>query len=185
MAGKPLEKNLLNKTLVIVADALNLHLGNKWFIGYGTLLGIHRDNSCIKDDDDVDILIDIKDREKTIKILKDAGFKLKPAFVYGIRSILKDMFGYKKRIIQTISTDTLASVDIYLCDIDSQGNYLDEWNRVIWNNCFINGKLIEKKWNGTVLLLPYNYESKLTARYGNWKIPSSNKCDGDSIGNLP
>jgi len=76
MAGKSLEKDLLNNTLVIVADILNLHLNNKWFIGYGTLLGIHRENSCIQNDDDVDILIDIKDKDKVYKALKDAGFEI-------------------------------------------------------------------------------------------------------------
>ena len=41
------------------------------FIGYGTLLGIIRENSCIDGDDDIDIIID----ESNYDIIKEVLIK--------------------------------------------------------------------------------------------------------------
>ena len=46
-------------------------------IFYGTLLGITRENHIIKNDDDIDFLVDLKFKDKIIKyILKDKKFKI-------------------------------------------------------------------------------------------------------------
>jgi phosphorylcholine metabolism protein LicD len=42
---------------MIVNLLISMKIEN-WFIGYGTLLGIIRDESCIEGDDDIDIIVD-------------------------------------------------------------------------------------------------------------------------------
>ena len=58
MAGSKVNKDILNKTLSFIIKLLNDNNIKNWFIGYGTLLGIVRDNSCIDKDDDIDIIMD-------------------------------------------------------------------------------------------------------------------------------
>ena len=45
----------LNNTLIKITNLLNENNIHDWFIGYGTLLGIVREDSCIENDDDIDI----------------------------------------------------------------------------------------------------------------------------------
>ena len=69
--NKPqVSKDNLNLTLNKVADILNKNNIKDWFIGYGTLLGITRNNSCIDNDDDVDIVINRKYKKDLIKLFK-------------------------------------------------------------------------------------------------------------------
>ena len=63
MAGKEYAENKLNTILIIIVKLLHSYKATNWFIAYGTLLGIVRNNSCIDKDDDVDIIIDIKQKE--------------------------------------------------------------------------------------------------------------------------
>ena len=67
---------ILNKTLKKVAILLNDNCIDEWFISYGTLLGIIRNNSCIDHDDDVDIIIDHKYFDAMKKFLEDDGFEI-------------------------------------------------------------------------------------------------------------
>ena len=41
-----------------------------FFIFYGTLLGMERNNTIIEGDDDIDILIDINDKNQVISLIK-------------------------------------------------------------------------------------------------------------------
>jgi phosphorylcholine metabolism protein LicD len=57
MVGRKQNSDTLNATLVKITKILNENSINGWFICYGTLLGIVRENSCIDGDDDIDIVI--------------------------------------------------------------------------------------------------------------------------------
>jgi len=151
---------ILNNTLSFVAKLLNKHKIKNWFIGYGTLLGIIRNNSCINGDDDVDIICDNANRDKILYILKNIGFKL----------------NYNhETFIQTRETSSLSQIDFYLAYPD-KNNYHDKWANIVWTNCHKNNKLIKYIWNDNVLFVPNNYEKKLSNRYGkSWKIPQNNK----------
>ena len=59
MAGDQFSSNILDNTLQKIVSLLFKNKIYYWFIGYGTLLGIVRNNSCINNDDDIDIIIDI------------------------------------------------------------------------------------------------------------------------------
>lgn len=163
MAGPPMNKICLNNTLLFIIKLLNTHNIKGWFIGYGTLLGIVREDSCIDGDDDVDIIINIENYDKIKQILIDNNIELE--YGYGINN--------SKNIIKTKNTNDYCSVDFYMATPDKYGNYLDLWENVIWSNCYNNeNKFIEYIWNDEILYLPNNYIQKLINKYGEtWKIP--------------
>ena len=59
MVGEKTDKEKLNNTLEVVVNILHEEDINDWFIFFGTLLGIIREDSCIQGDDDFDIMINI------------------------------------------------------------------------------------------------------------------------------
>lgn len=166
MAGVKYSKETLNKTLLHIITLLKNNGIPDWFIGYGTLLGIVRGDSCIDQDDDVDIVCNIDCYDKIKEILVADGFKI--CYGYGING--------SRRILKTIETDTYCSVDFYMAEVDDKGNFNDRWENVVWSECYNDGKLIEYKWCDNVLYLPNNYETKLVNRYGvDWRTPMDTK----------
>ena len=90
MAGEQNKQAVLNATLMFILKLLNHNNINNWFIGYGTLLGIVRKNSCIDGDDDIDIIIDKNNYDVIKKILIENDIEIE--YGYGIgesRKILK------------------------------------------------------------------------------------------------
>lgn len=167
MAGTTNDKTILNNTLMFIIKLLNDNNINNWFIAYGTLLGILRENSCIDGDDDVDIVID----KSNYDILKNKLIEndIKIEYGYGIDN--------NTNILKTIENNNYCSVDFYMASIDEKGNFKDDWEHVIWSECYNEkNKLIEHMWNENILYLPFNYEIKLINRYGeNWRIPQNSK----------
>jgi phosphorylcholine metabolism protein LicD len=165
MAGdKIFSKEELNNGLLKIVKILHKNNITDWFLVYGTLLGIARDNSCINNDDDIDIICNIKDRNKIKECLKKNGYTF--TYGYGI--------GNFKNILKTVTMKGSPTVDFYCSTVDDKGNYNDTWEEVIWSNCYVNNKkeFIKKEWNGTIVHLPNNYEEKLKNRYGeSWKTP--------------
>ena len=168
MTGNKLSKEKLNFSLAKIAKVLNKNKFDKWFIAYGTLLGIVRSKSCIDGDDDIDIVCDLNDYEKLKDILVKEGFELD--FGHGINE--------SRLIIKTRESSDLASIDFYMTVVDENGNFNDMWEKVIWSNCYLkNSKNFnEINWRDTKLNLPNNYFKKLKKRYGFfWRIPQKNK----------
>jgi guanylate kinase len=167
MAGEKNTAETLNNTLLFIIKLLNENNIKNWFIGYGTLLGIIRNNSCIEGDDDVDIIIDKINYDIVKKVLLENNF------------IFED--GYdnidNKNFLKTKNNDQYASVDFYMSSLDEEGNFNDTWEKVIWGECYNEkNELIEYIWNGHILYIPANYEKKLFNRYGEtWKIPQNTK----------
>jgi phosphorylcholine metabolism protein LicD len=166
MAGVKNLKKKLNYTLLKIITVLNENKINNWFIGYGTLLGIIRENSCIENDDDIDILCNQADYDNIRNIF------IKNNFNFTKKYNIND----SKYILKTIDTNDFCSVDFYFCNIENNGDFNDKWNKVIWSNCYKNNELIEYNWFDNKLYIPNNYEEKLINRYGkNWKIPENSK----------
>ena len=164
MAGGRRRKEDLNRCLKYFIKLLNDNNINNWFIGYGTLLGIIRGNSCIDGDDDIDIVIDINNRDKLINILKKNNLYIR-----------QDEGNFLKA--QNTNVTNPCKVEFYMATVDENGNFNDTWEKVIWSNCFNEqNELIKYMWNDNLLYLPFNYEEKLINRYGNdWKIPQNSK----------
>ena len=168
MAGKKESKEKLNLSLTKISKILNKNKFDQWFIAYGTLLGIVRNNSCIDGDDDIDIICNINDYQKLRAILLKENYELE--FGYGINE--------SKRIIKTKACLESASIDFYMTEVDDNGNFNDLWEGVTWSNCYpINSKeFIKFNWKNTTLNLPADYYKKLKKRYGIfWRIPQKNK----------
>ena len=159
MAGKKTSKKKLNALLKLISELLsNIH---NWFIAYGTLLGIVRENSCIKNDDDVDIICDKKYKNQIKKILLYNGF-----------TNTMD----KQNFIQFHLNG--IQVDFYLCTVD-QNDFIDNHEKKIWINCY---PLIRKQWNDVTLQLPNNPVQRLVHLYGkNWTTPSQSKSENNTI----
>ena len=166
MAGEKKTQICLNNTLLFLLDILNNNNVKNWFISYGTLLGIVRENSCIENDDDIDICCDINDYDKIKNLLINNGLEIDKR-KHLIRFILK-----------TKSTNSYCSIDFYMCHIDNEGNFNDKWEKVIWSKCYIDKEqnFIKYFWKDKILYLPNNYETKIKNRYGaNWKKPQKSK----------
>jgi len=158
MAGNPQKKELLNKTLYYIVQLLTKYHMEKWFIAYGTLLGIVRNKSCIDNDDDVDIVCDRNDAEKLKQMFIENGFTI---------SINKFNF------FQLLKKN-YTKVDFYCATVNGD-DYSDTWENIFWKNASLHGKFIKKKWNNIYLQLPYQYITKLTKYYGKtWRIPIQN-----------
>ena len=163
MAGAKHSSKFLNHTLFFIISLLHENNMSNWFIAYGTLLGIIRNNSCIEGDDEVDIVIDISHYDILKDILIKSGIEIE--YGYGIYN--------SRQILKTKANKNYCSIDFYMASIDTNFNYHDKWENVIWSNCH---ELIEYNWKNITLYVPNNYETKLIKRYGeNWRIPDDSK----------
>jgi phosphorylcholine metabolism protein LicD len=151
MGGNPQKKELLNKTLVFITALLQQHVEN-WFIGYGTLLGVVRNGSCIDGDDDVDIVCSQEDNEKIIQLGKEHHINVSTIGSHFVRW----------------DGGRFAPIDFYCADI-KHDDFHDKHEKVVWKKCL---PLVKKKWKGVMLQLPNDFLTKLKRRYGKtWKTP--------------
>ena len=74
--GKGQSQKVLIKTLKHIVKILNKS-DITWAITFGTLLGLKRESNPIANDDDIDILIPIEEKEKLLKLLQNCGLKVK------------------------------------------------------------------------------------------------------------
>lgn len=168
MVGKKESSDKLNKTLLFLITLLNNHNITNWFVCYGTLLGLVRENSCIDNDDDIDIIIEKSNYDLIKRVLIENNFKLELG--YGITN--------SKNIIKTQSTSEYASIDIYM-GYYTNGTVVDLWNNLTIKECFLdpeNKTFIETKFKGQNIYYPNNYTKILINRYGNtWHIKQDKK----------
>ena len=93
----------------------------EYFIFFGTLLGVVRDNSLIDGDDDVDLYVNIKDKDKLIKILRDHNIEVN-------LTLPMNKSGYFIQVFRKINGKTLT-IDFYLYETELEKNYIIErWN---------------------------------------------------------
>ena len=174
MAGTKMSKEILNDTLIFICTLLNNANLKDWFICYGTLLGIIREDGCIDNDDDVDIIIS----EEHYDIVKDLLLKnnIELNHDYGInnsRNILKT----KVKMID--NKVKYASIDLYMSRPDKDCSVYDKWTKILVKDCYDDNdkKTFEYKvWNDLIVYVPNNYIEKLRNLYGNdWTIKKNKK----------
>ena len=76
MGGAKHSSDKLNNSLEITSKILNDNNIKNWFIAYGTLLGIVRENSCINNDDDIDIITDINNHDIIKQLFIDNNMRV-------------------------------------------------------------------------------------------------------------
>jgi phosphorylcholine metabolism protein LicD len=92
MAGNNISKQILNNTLLFIIQLFKKNNVENWFVAYGTLLGIIRENSCIDGDDDIDIIVCKNNFDNIKKLLLENGFEFDYGYNIGkSRSIIKLM----------------------------------------------------------------------------------------------
>jgi hypothetical protein len=163
--GIGVDKYRLNYTLKNLVHILNKHNINEWFIGYGTLLGIIRENSCIDGDDDIDIIINKEDTNKIIELFKYYSYDVKyykSGKFYKVKN-----YNYNYNFLR-LDKKNHAPIDFYLSEKIGK-SYIDKHENILWENC---EKLLKYNWSNVIINLPRNPEEKLKKIYGDdWKIP--------------
>lgn len=156
MSGTIADSEKINHTLEKVCDILCKNNISDWFIFFGTLLGIVRENSCIQGDDDLDIMIN-HDYQKLRSVFELEGF------------VFTSDWGIKNPdyILKTQPCDKYSSFDFYMCKtVDN--NYFTQWQNVEVQNVEIE----VKEWRSTRINLPKNSETLLEKMYGStWRTP--------------
>ena len=156
MSGKGTDSEKLNFTLEKVCSILNENNINDWFIFFGTLLGIVRENICIDGDDDLDIMINC-DYQKLRSTFEQEGFTFTSDF----------SINDSNQILKTKPCDKYASFDFYMCEAQDK-NYFTPWQNVEVQNVEIE----VKEWRSARINLPKNPETLLEKMYGStWRTP--------------
>lgn len=165
MVGEKTDKEKLNNTLEVVVNILHEEDINDWFIFFGTLLGIIREDSCIQGDDDFDIMINC-DYQHLRGIFEKRGFEFIPY-------IRKNGVPFGELFLKSKPTTELASFDFYICEVTDR-DYYTPWHNAKVINC---QPLDKQSWRSTTLNLPNDYMNKIVSMYGkDWQIPRSGSC---------
>jgi phosphorylcholine metabolism protein LicD len=148
---------VLNKTLKHIVLLLEKYNISDWFLGYGTLLGIVRNNSCIKHDDDIDIIINRMKKNDLHQLAKENKFKV---------TLQKGNYFLR------FEHPDYAPIDFYLAKVEDT-TFIDTWENTRWTDVY---PLVKKKWKGVTLQLPRHYLKNLKNRYGStWRTPKKTK----------
>ena len=169
MGGEKKSAKVLNEGLLWLVDFLRkVGVPNQdWFVSYGTLLGLHRDKSCIEGDDDIDVLV----CDEWYKPLLRAVARMDPkegAFVAA---------GSPQPSWLRFELANGCPIDLYMGARGPSGNLHDPWNQVLWSRVLPSQAM---KWRGKTLQVPRHLEDKLRAAYGEtWRVPQSRKRNMD------
>ena len=170
-----IEKNIEN--LRYVSDNMS---GVEWFIFFGTLLGYTREKNIIKNDDDIDIYVDINFRQNIINTFKNTDIhfdlfnkpNLGPYFLQGTRIIEKE----------------ITYIDFYFYNNDINNSFIEEKNnfsgawKIEANAMHVPKNIIYPVQKTTLkdinIFVPSNPAACCEFLYGkDWRIPLSKSTD--------
>lgn len=180
-----------NKTYNFASDILKKlinYLNNNnlvYYLEFGTLLGIVRENKILEWDDDIDISIQSGDFVEVNNKLDFLFMKLKKDFDdIGIQ--------YDKRIRYS-SPDKPIQIDLNFSSILGEINEFDINISLLY---FVDGygiqvlnKIPERmyltneniEWDGIKVRVPKDYEEYLEITYGDWKVPKKSTSYDDYV----
>lgn len=147
--------------LLKAQDILN-RFGVKWYLGFGTALGLYRDKDFIKGDTDVDLVIIADENTPTLEI--DEAFEKEFTFIRSVSN-------YDKQMQSAFQGNDGFIVDV--CYFYEDGDYLysdaEGGTFKDLKSTIGTPKLLETKYGS--FPIPENIEEYLIARYGDWKTP--------------
>lgn len=180
-----IEKNI--KNLKYISQKLH---NVEWFVFFGTLLGYTRENNILKNDDDIDIYVDIKFRENVIKLFKNSELY----FDLSKKPNLGPYFLQGKRVLES----EMTYVDFYFFEYEKSKEFLIERNnfsgawKIESNAMHIPKHLIfplkKAKMQDIKIFIPNKPTECCRFLYGkDWKTPLSKSRDYfiDIINNKP
>ena len=170
-----IEKNIENLRYV----SKNLS-GVEWFIFFGTLLGYTRENNIIKNDDDIDIYVNIIFREDIIRIFKNTNLH----FDLDNKPNLGPYFLQGTRILDNETT----YIDFYFYNNDISKSFISEKNNFsgAWklqaNTMHVPKSIIYPIQKSSLkdidIFIPSNPDACCKFLYGkDWQIPLSKSTD--------
>lgn len=111
----PVPQNINTTNLKEISSILNNN-NIEYCVFFGTALGIYRDKEIIKYDDDIDFLVNAKDFEKTLNLLKDSKYQRTSPF-------------YKNSFFQFSSKENniTSYIDFYFYE-EHENFLLEKWN---------------------------------------------------------
>ena len=167
-----------NQTLLKLVDILNKN-NIPYFIDFGTLLGIVRDQELIRWDDDIDLTCYLNDCERILEALSEfVETYSDDATVWKYR-IIKDLKGGKSSIV---------------LDFEDYKKNILSFSLDIWLLSFINGKAVQTmnkcdeqhflvsetiKYKNHLLTVPNQYKKYLEHTYGEWQVPQKDTTFAD------
>jgi predicted nucleotidyltransferase len=158
--GKGQSQKVLIKTLKHIVKILN-NSDITWAVAFGTLLGLKREGNPIANDDDIDILVPIEEREKLVKLVRNHGLKI----------------GWSSKIMIKIENKGFAPIDFY---------FTKQYNKNGYDVCVLhdpNPKGFPVKsfpiksiqWKGLKVNIPQGDIRLLNDNYKTWRKPTNSK----------
>ena len=152
---KQIDKEIAARNLRDLKNFLSSH-GVEFILAYGTLLGAVREHDFISHDEDIDLMVDEKYREKFFNLLPE------------LRKIGFEVCRYDRRSLLSIIKDG-EYIDFY---------FFKPWRKGLYNSggAVVLEEFVKEtapfEFKGEKYLAPKDYEKYLLSIYGpNWRTP--------------
>ena len=170
-----IKKNLEN--LNFISERL---INIEWFIFFGTLLGYTRENNIIKNDDDIDVYVDIRFRDTIINLFKNSDLN----FDLSKKPNLGPYFLQGTRVLE----NEITYIDFYFYEYDKSKEFLVERNnftgawKIEANAMYVPKSIIFPLKKGKIqdiqIIIPNKPKECCEFLYGkDWIVPLSKSKD--------
>jgi len=154
---------ILDELLKILNNIKNID----FILFYGSLLGYVRENDFIKNDDDIDILINIFDVQSLLRQLKNLNLDV----TVFIELKVDNTYG-KIGIIQVLLPNNKETLDFYIYEELDDNDIIIRWDGGLLFNKLDIFPLKKITFKNININIPNNSEKILDEVYGlNWKTP--------------
>ena len=92
---KNINKKFNRDNLILVSKILNY---DEYFVFYGTVLGLSREKDIIENDDDIDLLVDIKNRDNVVEKIEKSILQIDYSNPYNKSPYFLQAFNETKNI---------------------------------------------------------------------------------------
>tara|TARA_B100000315_G_scaffold29636_1_gene25166 strand:- start:45 stop:800 length:756 start_codon:yes stop_codon:yes gene_type:complete len=172
-----INKKFNRDNLVLVSKILN---HDEYFVFYGTLLGLSREKDIIENDDDIDLLVDIKNRDNVVEKIEKSILQIDYSNPYNKSPYFLQAFNETKNI--------KSYIDFYFYEnyknldyIVERCNFFQNWNNPS-QSLHIPKKIIfpikNEYFFNTIISLPKKHLNVCKYLYGKkWKVPQRKNKD--------